>query len=236
MRGIKNRGFTIIEVLLFLAISGMMAAVLLVSITGGINRERYRDAVSSFTDFMQGQYNLADNVRNNRITADECSASNVNRATSDCTIIGRLVVGDVEGTRVTSYPVITGPSVDITAPVPTGITENDYIKSLQLEPIDNDSVEQYDLTWQTTIVAPDSTDKKPFSLLIIRSPLSSAMKTYYTDTVTSDPNVIIDTAVSEKTALCLEPSGLVMSSMLGVLIDPASVSSAAIQPATAEDC
>lgn len=235
MRGIKQKGFTIIEVLLFLAISGLMVVVLFVAISGSINRERYHDAVNSFTDFIQGQYNLADNVRNNRIEAEGCIANNSDRATSDCAMIGRLVVTNTDATSLISYPVISSSTVDITAPMTDGITEVDYLHSLQLQQITSDSVEDYSLAWQTAIVAPASTERKPFSMLIVRSPFSSAIKTYYIEGITTDIDEIIDSSVTDSAVLCLDPSGLAIA-MTGVRLDLASASSAAVQVATAGDC
>lgn len=235
MRASSKHGFTIIEVLLFLAISGMMIAALLVAVSGGISRERYRDAVGSFTDFMQGQYNLVDNIRNNRTVATDCSAANNDRATSDCAVIGRLVVTNAQADHIDSYPVITGAGIDIAAPISTGVSEDDYVKSLNLKHITSDSVESYDLAWQTAVVEPGSITPRLFSLLIVRSPFSSAMKTYYYDGIETDPNSIIDAQVTDTVVLCVNPDGLT-NAMMGVKFDPAGVSSAAIQIATAEDC
>ena len=41
-------GFTIIEVMLFLAVSGVLAAGILATVGGTIGAQRYRDAVDSF--------------------------------------------------------------------------------------------------------------------------------------------------------------------------------------------
>ena len=65
-------GFTIIEVMLFLAVSGVLAAGILATVGGTIGAQRYRDAVDSFADFIQGQYDKAVNVQNDIENHNEC--------------------------------------------------------------------------------------------------------------------------------------------------------------------
>ncbi len=51
-----QRGFTIIEVILFLAISGLLLGVAIASVNANINNSRFNDAVRSTTSYLQGQY------------------------------------------------------------------------------------------------------------------------------------------------------------------------------------
>jgi type II secretory pathway pseudopilin PulG len=52
----RTSGFTIIEVVLFLAISGLMAIGLLAGTSMAIQRQQYRDAVQSFAGYLRDEY------------------------------------------------------------------------------------------------------------------------------------------------------------------------------------
>jgi type II secretory pathway pseudopilin PulG len=57
MRGKYTRsGFTLIEVLLFLALSTVIIVALMTGITQTVARQRYNDSVQSFTQFLRSQY------------------------------------------------------------------------------------------------------------------------------------------------------------------------------------
>ena len=94
-----SRGFTIIEVMLFLAVTGVLAAGILASVGSTLGLQRYRDAVDGFSSYIQGQYGQTINVRNDIDNHRECAADGTFLAahsappgTSEtCAIIGRLV-------------------------------------------------------------------------------------------------------------------------------------------------
>jgi len=92
----KHRGgFTIIEAVLFLAISGGLVVSLLVGTNMAIQRQRYRDSVQSFASFLRGQYEQVISVENDR-TVDmrgKCPVvgGGPNRGQSDCVIVGRYL-------------------------------------------------------------------------------------------------------------------------------------------------
>ena len=62
-QGDKRQGFTIIEVLLFLAISGMLLAGLLIGIGDNIARQRYNEAVEDLADVLRSQYAYTTDVQ-----------------------------------------------------------------------------------------------------------------------------------------------------------------------------
>ena len=51
--GNKQKGFTIIEVILFVAISGLLTSMLMVGVSMSINRQQYRDSVQSYAGFCE---------------------------------------------------------------------------------------------------------------------------------------------------------------------------------------
>ena len=74
-------GFTIIEVMIFVAISGMLLVGVLIGISSAIARQRYNDATESFAEFLRQQYAF---VINPQIQLHEHAA--------DCT--GSIMGGD----------------------------------------------------------------------------------------------------------------------------------------------
>ncbi len=110
---LSQKGFTIIEVVLFLAISSSLAVVLMAGTGIAIQRQQYRDSVQSFAEFLGGQYSRAVSVDNSRADDEPCPITGINQAAlgqSECVIIGRYIetedstVGK-EGRRYLAYPV-----------------------------------------------------------------------------------------------------------------------------------
>src|SRR5688572_29756839 len=99
MNRVDQRGFTIIEVTLFLAISALLAVLMLGGWTVMINTQRYKDSVQTYQSFLQQQYNLVYNVENSREnnmicangTVEESESSGTPRGQTDCVILGRYI-------------------------------------------------------------------------------------------------------------------------------------------------
>lgn len=93
-------GFTIIETILFLAIAAMVFTGVIVGTNGAIRRQRYKDAVQSFTDDIRELYSLAENTEvldyagNVTCGLDEdgngSGSTNNDRGRSDCSVYGVL--------------------------------------------------------------------------------------------------------------------------------------------------
>src|SRR5688500_5854731 len=94
-------GFTIIETMLFLGISGLLLVMLLAGTTVTIQRQRYSDSINSTQSLFQRQFNEAMNVTNAREGKELCNASNFivptddasaeARGTSDCLVLGKAI-------------------------------------------------------------------------------------------------------------------------------------------------
>ena len=230
-----SSGFTIIEVMLFLAISGLMVVGMFVGISGSINRQRYEDAVYSFQDYMQGQYNLVDNVRNNHDDIRVCRGGNIvedmanreSRGTSqDCTIVGRLIT-TTDGRRFVSEPVFsTNSALDTTH------GETALLNSLQLTTasVASDS-EDYQLSWNTRVY----TDKAhrdashTAQLLILRMPDSGIVRTYFRTATVGLLNEFWSGTPPAEMALCVEPDGLIKSNPTGVRVLAKAVNANSVQ-------
>ena len=102
MGAISERGFTIIETMLFLGISGVLIVAILAGTGTSINIQRYHDSVISLQSTLQNQYFDSTNVTNipptgaltcntNAAVTVDTSAPSSGRGQSDCVLIGRYV-------------------------------------------------------------------------------------------------------------------------------------------------
>jgi type II secretory pathway pseudopilin PulG len=234
-----NAGFTIIETMLFLAITGVLVASMLVGVGTAINIQRYHDSVTSFQSFLQGQYSSVTNVDNERDASWHCGATaattqvgtSQNPGQSDCVILGRyitIVGGTTTVTDVDGYQTGTSAGNDITA-LKTG-----YSLGLSTVNTRTDS-----LAWSTVIAWPTSgtgfknpTTPRSIAILIIRSPISGSTYTFTSDTVPPIANVDdtalkamlvtgIGTAPYEgqgQRTICVDSQGLVFTGNVAVYI------------------
>ncbi len=181
-----NGGFTVIETMLFLAVTGLLAAVVLVGSGIAISQQRYRDSVNSFKSYIQQQYDDASNVTSSRAKAWTCNnAAQVNasgvgagepRGTSDCVIMGRYITIDETGTKLTTSNVV-GVHTTGALPAASDIAEITTNYALGISPIDQDTAS---IAWSAQIVQPKTTTPLPASILVIKSPLSGALLTFTT--------------------------------------------------------
>lgn len=113
--GDKQKGFTIIEVILFVAISGLLTSMLMVGVSMSINRQQYRDSVQSYAGFLRSEYSKVVNVENDR-SRSVCPIDGADgrletlRGQSECVIVGRYIttvgaLGSTDGTSYKTYPV-----------------------------------------------------------------------------------------------------------------------------------
>lgn len=222
-----EKGFTIIEVVLFLAISGLMLAGLLAVVGAGINNQRYTEAVDSFQDFLLTQYSAADNVAN---FSDEsgvgCPGEAGPRGSSSCSIIGRLVSSS-DGVNVTATPLYAASDVaevnitDIDSP-------GDMLQQLQLYTApEAGSSEEYRMRWDTRIIESNGTgDINPFSLMIVRLPYGGGTISYVVDqtiTIDNDPSASeyinsFTSAKEDTVELCVDPAGLQSADPIGIIL------------------
>jgi len=119
MRQKVIRGFTIIEVSLFIAISGLLFAGLAIGTSTNVARQRYNDAVNDFVDFLQDVYGQVENVENANTSSDKftrygCSTVKFKKndlaeygGRSDCAIYGKIIIfGQEDGENVEVYDLI----------------------------------------------------------------------------------------------------------------------------------
>ena len=212
--------------MLFLAITGALTVGILVGSGAAINRQRYRDSVTSFKGVIQEQYSQIANVVNSETRNPECSKADASlsfdedqrqsRGTSECLVIGRFML--VEATKVTMYNLIGEPSG-------TGAEASDDTSVLQSYSIATRTPEVYDISWGAKIVQPrTATDDFLESILIVRSPLSGSILTYVKDgDHTSDIQSMIDSANMVEKDFCVDSDGALSAVELVADLDHAVV-------------
>lgn len=223
-------GFTIIEVMLFLAVTGLLTIGVLVGSSAAIAQQRYRDSVNSLKGFIQEQYSETTNVVNSDVMNPVCTkkggslvldGSNLqDRGTSDCLLLGRYLL--IEPTKVTAYNVIGQPSSSSVGSDDISALKNYVVTAA-------DVAETKDVDWGATIVKPKTTTGLTTSVLILRSPLSGSVVTFVQDG-NQPPAGMIDSSNMVQKDLCVEPQGgAVTSQRLAVQIDAQATSQSSVE-------
>jgi type II secretory pathway pseudopilin PulG len=214
----KQSGFTIVEVMLFLGITGLVMAFMLNGVSSSLNQRRYQDAANSLLAYVQSQYNLVANVNNTRTTVGDgleaaCGDTTV-AGTSDCTVVGRVLHASPGGETTTSK--ITSTWVIATADV-AKLSSGATLTAANLQ--EGKDVDTYDMQWGTQLVeASDHAAALTFSILIARSPTNGIIHTYINPGTDKSPADIAAASdnLTQDFKLCVDPVGL-----LGGSADPA---------------
>lgn len=244
-KGSKS-GFTIIEVILFLAITGLIMSVMLVGIANGINQERYRDASTSLLGYLQGQYSSTINVSNTREKSQPCTGVGVDdgRGTSDCFIVGRVLTSSSDGKSIESKQVYA--TVAIAASDIAGLNKTDLTILRESGLIaSTTTTSTYTLEWGTKLVEPTGlpAGNSQFTLLIVRMPTSGIVHTFAVKSSNKTPDEVLNSTVlpAEPTMdvkVCLEPAGLVRPAqgLTGVQVSKNAANGGGVKFVAAGDC
>ena len=203
-------GFTFIEVMLFLAVTGLLAMGILVGSGAAINQQRYRDSVNTLKSYIQQQYSEVTSVTNSRNASWQCNSNGVitdtggpagePRGRSDCVMLGRFITIDAAGKQLTSSSV----SAYRVAGAATATSDIGELKNYRLatSPINQDEAE---ISWGAQVVNQNNTAPLSLSILIVRSPLSGSVFTFTQDNVQTNLNAMIsDAAAEQERHLCVK--------------------------------
>jgi hypothetical protein len=181
MSRVGERGFTVVEVSLFLAITGMLFLIAFLGTANTIRSVRFGDSGRATTAFLQRQYDDIINGLNQRTGAESCVAGNVipgsqPAGTSGCLLLGKLVIFQVNSPVITTYDVIgTEP-----ANVNYSQTDTQLISAFQPRVVTSIGVGTYRIPWEANISGTKrlSDNQGVNGLLLIRSPKSSRIVSY----------------------------------------------------------
>lgn len=181
MGSYRQQGFTIIELILFLGITGALFAALMVGVNTNINQQRYKDSVISYKSLLEQQYSEVTYPRNER--TDKWTCNNETgvqqepnggeaRGTSNCVLLGRYIQIKDEGTSVEAGSVVGIQPTDSSALVGDIVTLAAYTP--RISPIDK---QQYSIDWDSRLETIDKSSSNA-SFLILRSPISGLIRTF----------------------------------------------------------
>ena len=197
---LKKSGFTIVEIALFLALSGFLMIGLILSANASISRQRYTDSVNNFADFLKGAYTDVLNVSN--YSTD--SSSNFNGGRSTTAIYGKFIVFgetpaadeseatiysyDVVGTAVSSSEAsslmnkyATVREMMASSEINAAIIDNSNCKTVGSCANSFYKMESYTMPWDARAEqgtnASDGQILKA-AVLIVRSPVTGTIRTY----------------------------------------------------------
>ncbi len=194
MSTVSETGFTLIETMLFLAITGLMIAGMLAGSWTSINSQRYHDSVSSLQAELQDQFSKVDNSSNSIAGGFSCndqaqlSTGTTERGQSNCYILGRYVYSTT-GAQLNESTVIGYISPTDEANLSTTTTDYAALTTYTLNTVSNASgvtlsgTSVYTPEWGATMQSMVGGNRsEAFSLLIVRSPTSGTIRSFV------DPN------------------------------------------------
>lgn len=248
----KQKGFTIIEVILFLAISSLLLTALLVGINTSINQQRYKDSVTSFVGLLQEQYTLTANVNNQRDSRWACAADaptvdNVQdnfRGTTDCVIVGRLVQIKDSVHVTTSNIVAYNVNEDLMKTSASDVQAlTQAMKLVALADTDAASVNEIstkELGWGSTAKILNTNGSvggnggNAVTLAIIRSPVTGTISSYVVNEATQDwrDKIITQASASRPMIACMVSAGPLAGQQAAVMVAAGSSNAGGVSQRT----
>lgn len=252
MSGKIQQGFTIIEVMLVLAISGLLMVALMAGWTTMLNTQSYQDSARTLVSSMQRVYTNTYNVENNRADKISCTSAGAGsntvrvvegsdiRGASDCIVMGKYVVFN-QG-EFTIYPV-----VGIEPDTPVGDksdteTITDYLPTLFDEGTLSDNI-----SWSAKPYLDKGQKSEPFyyALLMLRTPTNGTVHTFsgtlnqsqatsLPESAPSPQEIILRENSESEVVICLDPGATVASSALGVQVSANAADISAVRMLSVE--
>lgn len=245
-----NTGFTIIETMLVLAVTGVLIAGLLVGIGSSIGVQRYKDAVSTLKSQVQAQYAEVEFVTNDRDATWTCGSTavpaqngtGVAPGQSECIVLGRymtIVGGDIQTATVVGYQTGSSAAANDVASIIA-----DYTLGISTNTIESSSLEWgARIAWPVsgTGSRPSDTGTRSIAILLLRSPDSGTTYTFTSDTVVPIDGVSSDTLEEMMIAntgtvpgqmartICIDPSGVVVPEKLALYIASAANGASSVE-------
>jgi type II secretory pathway pseudopilin PulG len=189
MKG-KQCGFTITEVMLFLAVSGALFIAVLGSVSGTLDTTRFGDDINTANSYLQRQYNEVVSGKNSRSDNQICtlvggaptlSVGASVAGTGECMVIGRLLTFDVGNidSGSDSYDITSRYIVSANPAAASGVSETDKINSLHPTAFDQiDTTGNFRSSWGAVYSSVAQGASPINSVAIIRSPISGEMMIY----------------------------------------------------------
>jgi type II secretory pathway pseudopilin PulG len=231
MKASNTAGFTIIETMLFLGITGLLVMGILVGAGTSINIQRYHDSVASLQSTLQQQYSEVANVSNESTGGLECYGNSQTTPVgqSDCVIVGRYI-STANGSSLSIKSVVGY----ISSATSFSSIQNDIDAinaiNIQVSPVNGQT---YDIEWGSSLVRPGGSNPLAFSMLVLRSPVSGVVRTFIDpNAAIADSNIstlVNQTALTQSVKACVNSNGLFTGGKSAVFISPSSTSASGVE-------
>lgn len=176
----NDRGFTVVEVVLFLGITGLMLLGVFAGTNTLISNSRFQDSVFNLESYLQRQSEKAWNGVNSR-TSLSCSNSTVSSGastpgTSNCLLLGRAVVFRDNSATIEAYDVVGSEPLSVAA----GLSNEALLLAYQPKTVPV-SLETYDIPWGTYFRRGQLAESATVvnAIAFLRSPSSSRLAVYH---------------------------------------------------------
>lgn len=236
MRVQVSRGFTIIETMLVLAITGVLIGSLLVGVGSSITNQRYRDSVVSLKSLLQDQYSQTAYVSNDRNANWSCNnatgpvqgGATVAAGQSKCVLLGRYI--GISDTAISTATVVGYETS--TTPQTSDVLElsNNYSLTISSTSIESNQLEWgARIAWAKTGPSYDkvgaTTAPRSIAILIVRSPSSGTTYTFTSNSVTVINSI---TPTTLKAMLVASTSTVPGQASRVICVDPTASNNAGI--------
>ena len=189
MTTVATRGFTVIELMLFLAITGAIFAALMIGVNNNIIQQQYKGSVQEYGYLLQNQYSEVANTRNGRDVNLQCkldAAGDVAVSSPTgggdlpgapsvipaCVVLGRAIEVGPGGASVHVYPV-----VGLEPASGSSLSDLDALIAYKPNITDQFETISTDLNYGTSLKLPGGNVSEA-SFLILRSPSSGLIRVF----------------------------------------------------------
>jgi Tfp pilus assembly protein FimT len=186
----QSSGFTIVEVMLFLALTGLLFLIGFFGTGNQLRNTRFTDSARSLHSFLQKQYTETVAGANGRVAGTNCTADPVDTTSvpafsatggdtsgtaQNCVVLGKMVKFTANSTNVDVYTVVGRRLSN------AQITGNDVADiAASLPALSPQTAEKYTIQWGTQFIQPSSAsqDLQTQAFAYLRSPGNGNVVTF----------------------------------------------------------
>lgn len=248
----RQAGFSIVEVMLVLAIVFVLFVAMMGTVHVSINRQRYEDSLKSLRDFFQRQYTEVQNTALDSGVAPitECDSSggvrSSQRGRTDCYVIGRLLNFETSGaaarsTKIKVEQIVYKPQSGTTSSSDSLIYDDFIIREGDVGAARFNTfgreVDQYTVEWGAILKNPGSGPTSEvinnnLAVFVFRSPESGTVRTHILKRKVSPSEIksmLTADSLKNDQDLCVIPDGQSYTDLRAIRIRGGSSNASGIE-------